>query len=499
LRDQFKVLPAGALGYSLGEMTMMFGTGVWAVADNNSELVGSSPLFRERLSGPQNAVREFWHLPPATPQDRTPIWAIFVLKTAVSTATAAVEQPDRVYLTHINAPNEVVIAGDPQRCMQVVQAVGCDYIPEPYNHVLHCELMQPEWAEFARLNTIPVDSTPAVDFYYAANNASPALTSEAIANNIATASYQQVDFPGLVQRAYDDGVRVFLELGPRAACTWWIQDILDGQPHLSAAVNRRSLDDHTMLVQLLAQLVSHRVPLDLSSLVKTAAVETVPGRSLVRTVSLTKTPIREMMLTTENKEIFAQVALKPKPVQVAPPVLAAPPVLIAPPIIQTEPILEESMTKQTNLVPEVMMDNDGVGEGETAVSFTFLDEQLQKLDANMGQSLRVHETFLNMRAEVLQQMRALVEMQIEEGGIQRKGAKGGRREEEEEDVFARNRGYSERSLARVMPWQDLDRANSYSQPDEVIWGPDALEGYAGGSIVPMFGEEYAIIDTYRRR
>ncbi|MFO7683565.1 MAG: PfaB family protein, partial [Chloroflexota bacterium] len=312
LRDQFKVQPDGALGYSLGEMTMMFATGVWAVGDNNSHLVGASPLFHERLAGPQTVVREQWHLPPADPQEQMPIWVIFVLKTEAARVETAVAKEERVYLTHINTPQEVVIAGDPMACIRVIQELGCDYLPMPYNQVLHCDLMQSEWPEFARLNTIRVNAAPPVDFYYAADNALPELTSEAIAHNIAAASYQRVDFPRLIQRAYDDGVRIFLEVGPRAACTWWIQDILTEQPHLAAAMNRRSMDDHTMLIRLLAQLVAHRVPLDLSSLYGAVAEETaVSARSLTRTVKLTKTPIRDVMLTAENRALFANVAVKP--------------------------------------------------------------------------------------------------------------------------------------------------------------------------------------------
>ncbi|MCZ7669173.1 MAG: hypothetical protein M5U34_19275 [Chloroflexi bacterium] len=347
LRDQFKVQPDGALGYSLGEMTMMFGAGVWSVADNNSELVGTSPLFTERLAGVQTVVREHWHLPPADPQDQMPIWGIFVLKTNAADVELAIAHEERVYLTHINTPKEVVIAGDPEACWRVIQKLACDFMPMPYNQVLHCELMQPEWPEFARLNTIPVSATPSVDFYYAADNASPALTSETIAQNIAAASYQRVDFPRLIQRAYDDGVRVFLELGPRAACTWWIQDILVDQPHLAAAMNRRSLDDHTMIVRLLAQLVAHRTPVDLSTLYVPLPDETdAPARSLVRTVKLTKPVIRDVILTAENRELFADIALKPVKMETA--VSMALSASVAQPATQPIPQLEEKQPMTIN-------------------------------------------------------------------------------------------------------------------------------------------------------
>lgn len=54
-------------------------------------------------------------------------------------------------------------------------------------------------------------------------------------------------------------------------------------------------------------------------------------------------------------------------------------------------------------------------------------------------------------------------------------------------------------ISREIPPQDPNRPNNYNQPDHIIWDKADLEQYASGSIVPMFGEEYAIIDTYRRR
>lgn len=476
LREQFQVQPNAALGYSLGEMTMMFGLGVWRVVDNNSDLLRDSPLFNERLSGPQNAVRDFWGLPPAHPQDRTPIWAIYVLKTAVSDILAAVANEDRVYVTHINTPHEAVIAGDPQNCLRVVQALACDYLPVPYSHVIHCEPMRSERDEFFKLNSIPVAEVPPLDFYFAANPVQTPLTRMAIAHNIATATCQQVDFVALVRRAYADGVRLFVELGPRSACTWWINDILAGQPHLAAAMNRRSMDDHTMLIQLLAQLTSHRVPLDLSSLFAKpadAANGDVKTRSLMRTVSLTHTPIRESILTPKNKEQFLVLErnLMTKQSTDVPPI---------PAVIPNGHSLSPLPEKEPTSAPVASADPD------------FIDLQLHKLNDIMRQSSQVHETFLQMRQAVMRQMGTLVEMQIASGGA---GDSGG-----EDDTDSRELTELETAVvSRTMPPQDPSRPNHYAAPDQVIWGPDDLRGYAEGSIIPMFGEEYAIIDTYRRR
>ena len=96
MRDAFSLRPAMALGYSLGEMTMMYATGVWAVTDNASEKLKRSPLFQNRISGEQNAVREFWGLDAAQPNDDTPIWAIALLKTTPAAVKAAIASEPRV-------------------------------------------------------------------------------------------------------------------------------------------------------------------------------------------------------------------------------------------------------------------------------------------------------------------------------------------------------------------------------------------------------------------
>lgn len=58
------------------------------------------------------------------------------------------EQEPRVYLTHVNAPQEVVIAGDPQGCLRVIERLQCDAFRSPSDMVLHCEAMQSEFAAF---------------------------------------------------------------------------------------------------------------------------------------------------------------------------------------------------------------------------------------------------------------------------------------------------------------------------------------------------------------
>jgi acyl transferase domain-containing protein len=62
---------------------------------------------------------------------------------------------------------------------------------------------------------------------------------------------------------------VLIELGANANCSKWIDETLKGSPYAAVAINRRGADDHSSILRMLARLVSHRVPLDLSPLYPT--------------------------------------------------------------------------------------------------------------------------------------------------------------------------------------------------------------------------------------
>ena len=51
LQDIFNIQPSAAFGYSLGENSMMFATGIWTQADAMRTSLEASPIFHERVSG----------------------------------------------------------------------------------------------------------------------------------------------------------------------------------------------------------------------------------------------------------------------------------------------------------------------------------------------------------------------------------------------------------------------------------------------------------------
>ncbi|WP_164929116.1 type I polyketide synthase [Gloeobacter violaceus] len=261
LRGYFGIEPQAAFGYSLGETSMFYALGAWQQWDSYAAL-RTSPLFRTGLSGPMQVLESFWGKDPDAL-----CWGTYVLMAAPERVREQLKTEERVFLTHVNTPEEVVIAGEEAACRRVIAAVGCECFRAPASHVLHCPAMESAYAELLSLSDQPVRPVPGVAFYCGASGYAPVvLTPEAVAPAVAGGICRPVDFRRLIEQTYADGARIFVELGPASTCSRWITETLGERAHLAVSINKRGTDDHTGLVQLLARLVSHRVALDLAPL-----------------------------------------------------------------------------------------------------------------------------------------------------------------------------------------------------------------------------------------
>jgi PfaB family protein len=263
-RDQLGVRPCAAFGYSLGESTMLWALGVWRDAPAASLALRRSPLFHSRVAGPKEAIREHWRdhgLP--TPDD---LWAAYVVLASAGEVEAALADEPQAYLTMINAPREVVVAGEPRACARVVARLGAEHLRTPFAPTLHAPPISSEAAAFAAINARPVAPAPGVTFYSAAEYAPLALDPIRLPDQLARMAVERFDFARLVERVYADGARVFVELGPGNTCTRLVEANLRGRPHLAVSLDRRGADAQRALFGMAARLHGHRVALDLARL-----------------------------------------------------------------------------------------------------------------------------------------------------------------------------------------------------------------------------------------
>ncbi|OQY45374.1 MAG: hypothetical protein B6242_10465 [Anaerolineaceae bacterium 4572_78] len=301
LRHTFKLEPNSAFGYSLGETGMFWGLDVWDDASNSHHLLANSELYTTRLSGPHNAIREAWRIPAHVSDDE--IWKTYIVLAPVALVQSIVNLHRQVFIIIINTNHEVVIAGNPKACRQVIRQLDCRYMEIEANDAIHCPPIKSEYGEFVHLHTYEINDIKNIKFYSSAYHDQLPLTYDGIPRTIAEMACNQVDFPRLVQRVYDDGARIFVELGPGRTCTRWIGENLKGQPHLATAINKKGVADYTGLIRMLTKLVSHKVKLDVSPLYRPTSNQS-KRKGIFKTITLGGNRLADTILTDENRDKF---------------------------------------------------------------------------------------------------------------------------------------------------------------------------------------------------
>ena len=75
-----------------------------------------------------------------------------------------------------------------------------------------------------------------------------------------------VEFARMIETMYADGVRIFVEAGPRGNLSAFVEDVLRGRPFAAIPANVSRKSGPTQINHLVAQLVAHHVPLNLGHL-----------------------------------------------------------------------------------------------------------------------------------------------------------------------------------------------------------------------------------------
>ena len=257
-----RVRPDAAIGYSLGETTALFALGAWTDRDRMFRRFDDSTLFRSDLAGPCDAARVAWKLARDEPVD----WVAGILRRPVEAVRAAVAEIDRAYLLIVNTDREVVVGGRRDAVARLVEATGGRFHALPLVSTVHCEVVRAVEGPYHDLHLLPTTPPPGVRFYGGATGEPYAVNRESAAASILGHALHGVDFPKVIRRAYDDGIRAFVEVGPGGSCTRMIGEILQGRPHLAVAACPGEREPVASYLACLGKLVAERFPVELDAL-----------------------------------------------------------------------------------------------------------------------------------------------------------------------------------------------------------------------------------------
>jgi len=278
--------PEVAMGLSSGETNSLMAFGVWHDLDDMLAEIDRSEMYADQLTGACRTAAEFWGMADG---DR-PEWRNYRIAAPIEVIEAAMEGEDRVYVTVIHHYEDVVIGGDAAACERVVETVGRNRaIDLGLDMVVHCAPLEPFERVWHAIHERETAVVPDVRFYTNAGNRAYVPTREAAADAITRQAVDPVDFPKTVERAYADGVRIFVEHGPRAILTGAIARILGDRPHLAVALDPHGGAGLESLARSVARLWAVGVEMEVTWFLRRmtelragATVRSEPGGPLLR-------------------------------------------------------------------------------------------------------------------------------------------------------------------------------------------------------------------------
>ncbi len=265
--SKFGIRPDAVLGYSLGESAGLFATGAWSDRDAMLQRMEQTELFARDLAGPCTALRQAWAIGPEEPFE----WAVAAVHHAPETVRQVLGKSPHVRLLITNTPEECVIGGNRPSVEAVIRHLKCEAVWLEGVVTVHCDALTPVEQKYRGLHLFPTTPPDGMDYYGCHLAKTYPVTPESAADSITAQALSGFDFPAVVGQAWEDGVRIFLEMGPHATCTRMIDRILRDRSHLALSANFRGEDEYLSLLKFLGNLVAAQIPVSLDALYGQAA------------------------------------------------------------------------------------------------------------------------------------------------------------------------------------------------------------------------------------
>jgi len=255
LRDVLELSPDAAIGLSLGESNALFAFGYWKDMGGLLDDIESAAMYERHLGGAFETAGEAWG--PNVPSD----WTNWRVRAPVVRVRAEIAASPNVEITIIYTDDDLMIGGPAEACRALCQRLGAGTGTLMHQHlVVHANAMKPFEDKWRELHTRPVSRGSTVRLYANAINGAYVPTKARVADMLTRQAVATVDFPATIRQAWEDGVRTFVELGPRDTLTQSISQILAGKPHLAVATDRVENAELTQVAELAATLFARGYP-----------------------------------------------------------------------------------------------------------------------------------------------------------------------------------------------------------------------------------------------
>ncbi len=311
--------PDAAIGVSSGETNSLAAFGVWRDLD----------VFFEEFNGAGVLDRVLGGAFEITGGLRWEAWQIAASRLELDDLLS--ESPG-LRLTGTYAPDEYSIAGEASACARAfgrvrTQRTGprpavpqtsaeLEPLPTPsgsvvrdvlkraqrlnYDLVVHCDAFAPYAEKWRVLHDRESFDSP-VRFYTHATRARYRPERSAVARALTDQALAPLDFPAVIEQAWQDGVRIFLEQGPQGGCAARIRKILGNREHAAIAIDLAGVDSLRQAANATAQLIVAGVPGASAEIFERLAGQPVPTSRRVFTLPAHAEPVRPPQTRTRPR------------------------------------------------------------------------------------------------------------------------------------------------------------------------------------------------------
>ena len=318
-----RVKPDAGIGLSLGESSSLFGLRVWSDRDEMLGRIRGSSLFATDLAPPYDAARRHWGIEKVD-------WVTGVVPASAEEVRSHLRPGSKAYLLIVNTPAECVIGGLRDDIEALAAMLGKSFLPLAGVTLAHCEAGRPVEDAYRELHTLPSAAISGLQIFSGAWARTYEVTTANAADSITAGLLNTLDFPAVLDAAYREGVRVFIEVGPGNSCTRMIGQSLTGSAHLARAISVARQDATSNILRLLGSLIAERYPVDLGALFGVSKIKSnTPGRTVTIPVGRPSHGV-DVTRTPPVPALPPELVTTPKPVPTPPPLQLRPPIRFNP-------------------------------------------------------------------------------------------------------------------------------------------------------------------------
>lgn len=269
LLRHLKIRPDVIVGHSTGDYSAMLAANIIDLSDE---------AYVEAIVQWNKAHRRL------TEQMTVPEATLVAVAADSATVNSIIEETGGdLCLAMDNCPHQSVLVGSKiaaERAIEHLRRRGIIYEILPFDRPYHTAMFQ-DYAEgagtefFARL---PI-SAPRTEIYSCTTADRYPSDIEEIRKLFVAHWVKPVLFTDTVKRMYDDGVRLFVEAGPRGNLTAFVSDILRGKPHLAMPANLPRRSGITQINHLVGVLAAQGVGMSLDYLYARRDPQVIPWES----------------------------------------------------------------------------------------------------------------------------------------------------------------------------------------------------------------------------